>query len=151
MQEDAIARWQSRGLWAHPLPAETPKPQLTGEQQFTKKITGTSQKRYSTSKDKSHNKMVGGALLQIPYLLGGWPTSLETILPWKLSHRSKSFKPHISLPSLGVQPPENLALKASGVWSQYFYKMGRNTKSALRGHTQSLMYTKTQGKRAVTW
>ena len=104
MEEDAISRWQSRGMWAHPLPAETPKPQLTGEQPFTKKITGTSQKRDSTSRDKRHNKMVGGALLQIPYLLGGWTTSLETILPWKLSHRIKSFKPISAFPAWGSSP-----------------------------------------------
>ena len=82
----------------------------------------------------------------------GWRATIwKIIIPQKFSHRSESPEPRISLPSLGAweqeeETPENLALKASGVWSQEFHRTGENRNSTLGGCTQGLVHTGTQGK-----
>ena len=103
-----------------PLLTKTPKSQLTAEQPSTEKCWNLPKKIPDIRRQgRSHNETVGG-YSQIPYPTGGLPKNWKIIIPQKFSHRSESPEPHIRLPSLGVQqreeePPENLALKASGV------------------------------------
>ena len=57
------------------------------------------------------------------------------------SHRSESSEPHIRLPSLRIwhwdeQPPEHLALKASGCLVQEFHRTGGNRLHSWRAHTR---------------
>ena len=93
---------------------------------------------------RSHNKMVGGALLQynqIPYLLGGLPTNWKIIISQKFSHRSESSEPHFRVPSLGVwhwgeKPPEHLTLKASRDSVQELHTTGENRFHSKRVYTR---------------
>ena len=81
----------------------------TGEQPLTKnkqKPQNLPKKiLYMQIQRRSHNEMLGGALLwcnQIPYPPGGWPTNQKIIILQEFSYRSESFEPHIRLPSLGI-------------------------------------------------
>ena len=104
------------------LLTKTPKSQLTAEQPSTKKMLEPTKKRYPTSKDKATVRWQEGCNCDkanpIP---AEWVThKLENNYITKFSHRSESSESHGRLPSLGVwqqkeEPPENLALKASGV------------------------------------
>ena len=70
---------------------------------------------------RSHKKMVGGALSQynqIPYPPDGQPTKWKITISQRFSHGSER-EPHIRLSSLGVwhqeeEPPEHVPLKARG-------------------------------------
>ena len=59
---------------------------------------------------------------QTLYPSGGQNTNWKIIILQRFSHRSESSEPHLRVPSLGVwkweeEPPEHLALKASGAWN----------------------------------
>ena len=89
---------------------------------------------------------------QIPYPSGGQPTNWKIIIPQKFSYRSECSEPCSRLPSLGSleqekEPPENQTLKASGFWLQEFHRTGGNKHSTLKGCTQGLVHTRTQGKK----
>ena len=111
-----------------------------------KKNPGTYQKRYPAPKDKvwghNHNQIK---------LHSHW---MDDKLA-NNSDRSESLKLNIWLPSLGVwqweeEPPENLAFRASRVWSQEFYRIVGNRNCTLGGYTQALVHSRTQGKKVVT-
>ena len=73
-----------------------------------------------------------------------YPQTEKIIILQRFYHRSESSKPHIRVTSLGVwhgeEPPEHLALKASGVSLQEFHKMKGNKLDSWR------VYLRTQGK-----
>ena len=110
------------------------------------------------TKNKPQQDNSGGAIAikSNPIPMGGQPTNWKTIIPQKFSHWSERSEPHVRFPScLGVWQreeslPENLALKTSRIWSQDFQRYGENRNSTPEGHTQSLVWTRTQGKKAVT-
>ena len=67
----------------------------------------------------------------------------------KCSHRCKSSECRDSIPSLedgnrGRSPPENLALKLSGLWLREFHRTWGNRNSTLGMCTQALMHIRTQ-------
>ena len=77
------------------------------------------------------------------------------MIPKNLSHCYKGSEPHVRLLSLGIQQrdwesPGNLTLKEMGSDYRISTELGK-TVSILGGvHKQSIVCTKTQGKRAVT-
>ena len=84
---------------------------------------------------------------------GGWSTNRRTITPKKISHCCKISRPHNRLPNLGIQQrgwesPENVTLKVSRIWLQYFHRTGG--KEVLEGQKQNLVHTSTQEKGAVS-
>ena len=69
---------------------------------------------------------------------------------------SESSEPHIKLPHVGIwhwekEPPEHLALKASGACAQELHGTGENRDPILKRHTQTLMCTGSQGKAKSPW
>ena len=71
----------------------------------------------------------------IPYLL---PTNWKVIISQRFSHRSESFEPQVRLPSLGMwhweeEPPEHLALKASGLECRHSTGLGETETPLLEG------------------
>ena len=97
---------------------------------------------YIQRQRRSHNEMVGGAhswYNQIPNLPGRRPQHWKIIISQRFSHRNERSELHIRLPCLGVRhqeekPPEHLALKASGAWSQELHRTTGNRNSTLRRH-----------------
>ena len=67
----------------------------------------------------------------------------------RLTHRSESSKPK-GFPLLGVwhweEPPQHLALKASGAYALEFHRTRGKGDSTLEGNTQALRCTESQGK-----
>ena len=129
------------------LSHKTPKSQLAAEWPSTKKIQ-TYQKGCSTSKDreeaatrwqegcihntlKSHTHQVSDPHWKI-------------IVSQRLSHRSEGSEPQVKPPpSLWFwhweeKPPEPLALKVSGAWSQELHRVERHRNPTLGGHTHKL-------------
>ena len=86
----------------------------------------------------------------IPYLL---PTYWKIIISQRFSHRSESFEPQVRLPSLGTwhweeEPPEHLALKASGLECRHFTELGETETPLLEG-AQEVSHA--LGPRAKQW
>ena len=113
---------EQRDLSSSPL-MKTPKSQLTAEPPSIKKDSNLQKKIFYTQRQRrSHYKTVGGVLSQynqIPYPPGGQPTNWKITISQRVSNRRESSEPHVRLPSVGVwhwqeEPPEHLALKASG-------------------------------------
>ena len=109
-----------------PLTMKTPKSQLITEQQPTRKKKKKKKKlkRYLTPKDKEKASM----------------------------RQRESSEPQIILPSLKIwqwkeEPPENLALKGSRIWSQEFHRTRGNRNSILGGNILSLIHISTLGKK----
>ena len=110
-----------------------------------KKIPCTQRQR------RSHNSKVWGHNHNQIKLHSHWMDDK----PANNSDRSESPELNIWLPSLGVwkweeEPPENLAFKASRVWSQEFYRIVGNRNCTFGGYTQALVHSGTQGKKVVT-
>ena len=84
-------------------------------------------------------------------MLGGWLTNWRTLIPQKSTPWSEGSEPHVRLPNLGVWQREevfleNQTLKDSGIWLQDLDRTGGDRESTLRGHKQSRVYIRTQGK-----
>ena len=83
----------------------------------------------------------------------GWVThKLENNYIAEVLPQEWKFWPQVMLPSLAVwqwdeEPPENLALKASGILLQEFHSTRGNRNSTLGGHTQGLVHTTAQDKK----
>ena len=108
-----------------PFTMKTPKSQLITEQQPTRKKKKRKKlKRYLTPKDKEKATM----------------------------RQRESSEPQIILPSLKIwqwkeEPPENLALKGSRIWSQEFHRTRGNRNFILGGNILSLIHISTLGKK----
>ena len=78
----------------------------------------------------------------------GWvPHKLKNNYTTEALPQKWKNEPHLRLPSLEVrqqeeEPPENLPLKASVVWSQELHRPGENRNSTLGGSTQGLLHTR---------
>ena len=101
------------------------------------------------SKDKEATMIWQGVAIAIKSnpIPARWAThKLKIFIPQKFSHRSEHSKPHIRLPSLGVQQwkghPEHLVQK---VWSQEFHSTVGNRNSTVRGCIQGLVHFRTRG------
>ena len=85
-------------------------------------------------------------------ITAGWVTHrLENTYTTEVHPLEWRFWAPRQLPNLGVwqweeEFPENRTLKPSGIWLQDFDRTGRNRDSTLRGHTQSSVHMRTQGK-----
>ena len=108
---------------------------------------------YAPKQRRSHTEIVGGAI--------SWykqPHTCQVGSPQtgkKLYHRDSptgvSSEPQVRSPHLGIwyrekEPPEHLALKASGTCAQELHRTVRNKDLILERYTQSFMYTRSQGK-----
>ena len=91
--------------------------------------------------------MGGGAITQYkqPHT---WQVGLgcKVTISQKLTHRSESSEPHVKSPCLGIwhwekEPPEHLALRASGACAQELQRTGGNRDSILKRHTQTFTCT----------
>ena len=79
------------------------------------------------------------------------PTDWKLTGSQRLTYRSESSEPHIKLPRVGTwhwekEPPEHLALKASGACSQELHGTGGNRDPILKRRTQTFTCTESQGK-----
>ena len=79
----------------------------------------------------------------------------EQMIPKKFSHYCLGSESHVMLPSIRIwqrnwESPENLTLRASGVWLWAFQRTEGNRDSSIGGHKQNFAHTKTQRKGAVT-
>ena len=86
-----------------------------------------------------------------PFLLDGQLTDWKVTVSQRLTYRSESSEPHIKLPHVGIwhwekEPPEHLALKASGAWVQKLHGTGGNGDPILKRHTQIFTSIGYQGK-----
>ena len=68
----------------------------------------------------------------------GWPRDWKITVSQKLTYRSESSEPHVRSPCLGIcnwekEPPEHLALKASGAWVQEPMGLGEIETPFLKG------------------
>ena len=88
---------------------------------------------------------------QDPYSwVGDWQTA-EWLQLQRFPPRSKGSKPHIGLPSLGIlhqedEPPECLALKASGAYFPESQRAVGNRDSTLKGDIQILICSGVEGR-----
>ena len=97
--------------------------------------------------------MEEGALLQYKHshILDGQPTELKITISQRLSQRRESSEPHLRFPILGVwhweeEPPEHLALKASGACAQELHRTGENRDShSWRAHKSFHVHWANQG------
>ena len=104
-------------------------------------------------KRRTHQE-VGGAISQIEQCHTAWvgsPTDWKLTGSQRLTYRSQSSEPHIKLPPVGIwhwekEPPEHLALKASGVCAQELHKTGGNGDPILKRHTRTFTCTGCQGR-----
>ena len=81
----------------------------------------------------------------------GSPTDWKLTGSQRLTHRSESSQPHIKFPHVGIwhwekEPPEHLALKASGACALELQGTGGNRDPILKRHTQTFTSTESQGK-----
>ena len=81
----------------------------------------------------------------------GSPTDWKVTVSQRLTYRSESSEPHIKCPHLGIwhwekEPPEHLALKASGDCVQELHRTGGNGDPILERRTQTFTFTGSQGK-----
>ena len=140
--------WNSTSL------INTTKSQPNAKQPSTNR-TGTFKKiSYSRRQRRGHINMGGGAISQYkqPHTRRvGSPQEQKVTVSQRLTYRSESSEPHVRFPSLGIchwekEPPEHLALKASGACAQELHGTGRNKDPILERHTQDFMCTVSQGK-----
>ena len=90
------------------------------------------------NKIKSHNRWVGDSQTGEQLYQRSPPTGVKVLSP-------TSGFPTGGL-AMGGGFLENQTLKASGIWLQDFDRTGGNRDSTLRGHTQSSVRIRTQGK-----
>ena len=127
---------------------KTTKLQQTAEESSTKQ-TGNYQKRYPTPKD--NGRKGDYTISATPYLLGWRATDWKVAISKRLTYRSERSKAHNRLPGLGVwhweeEPPEHLALRASGACAQELQGIGRNEDPILEKCTQAFMCTESESK-----
>ena len=81
----------------------------------------------------------------------GSPRDWKVTVSQRLTYRSENSEPHIKLPCMGAwhwekEPPEHLALKASGTWVQELHGTGGKEDSILKRQTQTFTCPGSQGK-----
>ena len=81
----------------------------------------------------------------------GSPTDWKVTVSQRLTYRSESSDSHIKLPRVGIwhwekEPPEHLALKASGACARELHRTGGNRDPILKRCTQTFTYTGSQGR-----
>ena len=109
---------EQKDLSSPPL-TKTAKSQLTTEQRLTKRLEPPQKIFISKDKKPQQDGRRGTSVIQSnPTPARQTNINWEVIILQRLSHRNESSKPHVRLPSLGVQhwkeePPEHLALKSS--------------------------------------
>ena len=127
------------------LKAEQSPPNWTGN---LKKDTLLQKKKRRTHQE------VGGVISRYkqPHTSGvGIPTDWKLTGSQRLTYRSESSEPHIKLSRVGIwhwekEPPEHLALKASGACVPELHGTGGNGDPILKRHTQSFTCTGSHGK-----
>ena len=105
---------------------------------------------YFQRQSSSHNRIVGGVhswYNKIPSTLGGQPTNWKITISQKFSHRRvQNLTSGSPVWHQEEEPPEYLALKASGAWSLELHRTGKNRNFTF-GRYRLSMHTRTQGKR----
>ena len=86
-----------------------------------------------------------------PYPLGGQPTDWKVTILQRLTHGSESSEAQARFPHLGTlhwekEPPEHLAMKASGASAQELHGTGGNGDPILERHIQVFISIGSQGK-----
>ena len=97
----------------------TPKLQLLNNHRQEDARTHQKMISHVQRQRRSWNKMIGRVQSwsnQVPYLLGGWPTDWNTVVPKMFSHCFECSEIYIKLPSLGIgqsdcESPGNQILK----------------------------------------
>ena len=111
---------------------------------------------YSRTQRGGHIKREGGdsAIQATPYLLGGKPTDWKVTVSQRLTYRSESSESHLRPPHMGIwhwekEPPEHLALQASGACAKELCGTGGNGDPILERHTQAFMGTGSRAKQSL--